>query len=88
VPDKYYKQTQGQLMASGRNWCDFVAGNLNTQSLKVIRVERDETMIKETTDSLPAVDDIVVKFDETGIYKFNSDIIDVETSVDMDIWEN
>lgn len=41
VPDKYMKQIQGQLMASGRKWCDFVAINLNTQKVKIIRVFPD-----------------------------------------------
>lgn len=41
VPDKYMKQIQGQLWASGLKWSDFVAVNLNTKKMKVIRVEAD-----------------------------------------------
>lgn len=41
VPDKYWKQIQGQLWASGRQWCDFVAINLNSKKVVIIRVEPD-----------------------------------------------
>lgn len=42
VPQKWWKQCQGQLWASGRKWCDFIAINLNTQKIKIIRVEPDK----------------------------------------------
>lgn len=42
VPDKHWKQIQGQLFASGRKWCDYVVGNLNTRKFKIIRVLPDE----------------------------------------------
>lgn len=45
VPDKHYKQIQGQLWATGLPWCDYVALNFNTKKFVVIRVERDEEMI-------------------------------------------
>lgn len=41
VPDKWWKQCQGQLWASGRKWCDFVAVNFNTRKLKIIRILPD-----------------------------------------------
>jgi len=41
VPEKHWKQIQGQLWASGRKWCDYIAINLNTKKLKVIRVLPD-----------------------------------------------
>lgn len=42
VPDKWWKQCQGQLWASGKKWCDFVAVNFNTKKIKVIRVLPDK----------------------------------------------
>lgn len=42
IPDKWWKQTQGELWASGRKWCDFVAVNLNTKKIKIIRVLPDK----------------------------------------------
>lgn len=41
VPDKHWKQIQGQLWASGRKWCDYVCVNLNTKKVKIIRVLPD-----------------------------------------------
>lgn len=41
VPDKHWKQIQGQLFASGYDWCDYVALNFNTKQFVVIRVEPD-----------------------------------------------
>lgn len=42
VPEKHWKQIQGQLWASGRKWCDYIAINLNTKKMKVIRVLPDK----------------------------------------------
>lgn len=42
VPDKHWKQIQGQLLASGRKWCDYVVLNLNTKKIKIIRVFANE----------------------------------------------
>lgn len=41
VPDKHWKQIQGQLWASGRKWCDYVCVNLTTKKVAIIRVEPD-----------------------------------------------
>ena len=41
VPDKHWKQIQGQLFASKRAWCDYVAVNLNTKKVVIIRVYPD-----------------------------------------------
>lgn len=41
VPDKHWKQVQGQLWASGFDWCDYIAMNTTTRKLKVIRVLPD-----------------------------------------------
>lgn len=41
VPDKHWKQIQGQLWATGRKWCDYVCMNLNTKKVIIIRVLPD-----------------------------------------------
>lgn len=41
IPDKWWKQCQGQLWASGKKWLDFVAVNFNTDKIKIIRVVPD-----------------------------------------------
>jgi exodeoxyribonuclease (lambda-induced) len=52
VPDAHMLQIQGQLWASGRKWCDYVVGNQHTGKFTVIRVERDEAVIKAIEESL------------------------------------
>lgn len=42
VPDKHWKQIQGQLFASKLPWCDYLAMNFNTKKFVVIRVEADQ----------------------------------------------
>lgn len=52
VQEAHMLQIQGQLWASGRKWCDYVVGNQHTGKFVVIRVERDEAIIKQIEDSL------------------------------------
>lgn len=41
VPDKWQKQIQGELLASGKKWCDFIALNLNTKKIVIVRILPD-----------------------------------------------
>lgn len=52
VPEKHYKQIQGQLWASGRKWCDYVAINLNTRKISIWRVTANADFQKELEESL------------------------------------
>lgn len=53
VHSKYWKQMQGQLWASGRKWVDFVAINLNTRKIYIVRVEPDLEFHKWLELSVP-----------------------------------
>ena len=72
VPTDYQLQIQGQLWATGRKWCDFVAGNLNTSKFKVIRVLPDTETIERIRDSLADLDNIVSEFDTEQLYDFTN----------------
>lgn len=52
VPEKHFLQIQGQLMASGRKWCDYVAFNLNTRKISIWRVLPNEAMHADIKESL------------------------------------
>lgn len=67
VPDKWWKQIQGQLMASGRKWCDFVALNLSTQKIKIIRVEPDKEFFEYLELALEEKL-VVAEFSEDQLY--------------------
>lgn len=41
VPDKHWKQMQGQLWANKRVWCDYVCVNFTSKKLVIIRVYPD-----------------------------------------------
>lgn len=69
VPDKHFKQIQGQIWASGRKWCDYVAINLNTRKIKIVRVERDDEFIQwielTLTEKL-----VAAELDTSNVYDF------------------
>ena len=46
LPKIYEKQVQGQLYVTGAKWCDFMCYHPKLQPL-IIRIERDESIIKE-----------------------------------------
>lgn len=52
VPEKHYKQIQGQLWASGKKWCDYVALNLNTKKISIWRVEPNQEFISGLENSV------------------------------------
>ncbi len=51
LPKIYEKQVQGQLYVTGAKWCDFMCYHPKLKPL-IIRIERDEEMIKEIADKL------------------------------------
>lgn len=51
VPTVYVPQIQGQLMCTGRQWCDFMAFHPDVKPL-IIRVNRDEEMISNIQTKL------------------------------------
>lgn len=73
VIHKHYIQIQGQLWASGRKWCDYVAINLNTRKLKIIRIVPDPAFhaILEEAVVQPLS---VIEFDASGVYDFADEL--------------
>lgn len=53
---EYYTQIQGNLLAAGREWCDFISYDPRCMqaefALKILRVNRDEEFIKRIKDAL------------------------------------
>lgn len=86
VPEDHYLQIQGQLLATGRKWCDYVAGNLNTSKFKVIRVEPDTDTIQRIRDSLSDLDNIVSEFDTEQLYDFTNTPQVEYKPVEEEIW--
>lgn len=59
VPEQYKYQVQGNLMATGRKWCDFISYDPRVQEkqlkIVIIRVERDEEIIKQIQNRIADV---------------------------------
>lgn len=51
LPSIYHWQVYGQMYVTGRQWCDFMAYHPKLKSL-IIRIERDEQIIKELKNKL------------------------------------
>ena len=53
---EYYTQIQGNLLVTGRKWCDFISYDPRCVraefALKILRVDRDEEFIKRIKDAL------------------------------------
>lgn len=52
VPEKHYAQIQGQLWATGWEYIDYVAVNLNTKKVAIIRVTPDKDFIDYLVESV------------------------------------
>jgi putative phage-type endonuclease len=51
LPTAYFQQVQGQLLVTGRKWCDFMSYVRNLKPF-IIRVGRDEEFIKKLEQAL------------------------------------
>jgi hypothetical protein len=69
VIEKHWKQIQGQLYASGRKWCDYIAINLSTQKVKIIRVLPD-TEFHEYLELALLEPLVVAEFSDDELYDF------------------
>lgn len=53
---EYYAQIQGNLLVTGRQWCDFISYNPRCirpeLALKILRVNRDENFIKKAVEAI------------------------------------
>lgn len=54
VPTAHWQQIQGQLWATGREWCDYVALNLTTQKVVILRVTPEPDFHQTIAASLAA----------------------------------
>jgi putative phage-type endonuclease len=54
LPDDYFQQVQGQLMVTGRKWCDFLSYYPGIKPF-LIRVKRDEPFILALREELKQV---------------------------------
>jgi hypothetical protein len=83
VPDKHYKQIQGQLWATGWDYIDYVALNFNTKRFVVIRVEPDTELIDFM--KLSVQEQLVVEpFALDKVHEIKGEIPDVSLGAPID----
>lgn len=83
VPEEHMLQIQGQLWASGKQWCDYVVGNANTQRFVVIRVKRDEEIISRIRDSLKD-GKISVWVSTANVFEFSEQPMSLSLNIDKE----
>lgn len=83
VPDKHYKQIQGQLWATGLDKAWYVALNFNTKSFVIIEVERDEELIDFMKESVQE-QLVVEKFSTDFVYQIQGEIPEVALGAPID----
>jgi hypothetical protein len=69
VPEKHWRQIQGCLYASKAEWEDYVAINLNTKKIKIIRVYPDQEFFEYLALSLQE-SLVVAEFPTDGVFDF------------------
>lgn len=77
IPIGHELQTQSQLMASGLDWVDYIVVNLKTRAYFILRVNRNNKLIKRIYErlheplNLPVLKDVGVKqFDDNMLREF------------------
>lgn len=80
IPIGHELQTQGQMLASGWDWVDYIVVNLKTRAYFILRVKRNNKLINRIYErlheplNLPTLKDVGVKqFDENLLYEFMGD---------------
>lgn len=83
VHSKFWKQIQGQLRASGRKYCWFVAINTNTKKVYITRVERDEAFMEWLDLNLTEIiSDETKAFETKNVFDFRDEAPEVSESSD------
>lgn len=78
---EHYYQIQGNLRLSGRKWWDYVAANGNTGRFIVIRVERDEELIKQIDSVVREVEN-VEPLQADSVFEFTGNVPQVQAEGD------
>lgn len=90
IPIEHELQTQSQLMASGLDWVDYIVVNLKTKAYFILRIKRNNRLIKRIYErlheplDLPELKDVGVKrFDENMLqsYMGNNNLIEEDTVI-------
>ncbi len=74
IPVGHELQTQGQMLATGWDWVDYIVVNLKTRAYFIIRVDRNNKLIKRIYERLHQPLDLPVLKD-VGVKRFDEDLL-------------
>ena len=74
IPLAHELQVQGQLMASGYDWVDYIAVNLKTKSYFIKRIKRNNKLIQRIYERLHEPLNLP-ELDGTGVKQFDGDLL-------------
>jgi len=68
------RQTQAQMMASGLDWVDYIVVNIKTQAYFILRVHRNNKLIKRIYERLHEPLDLP-ELEDLGVKRFDLDLM-------------
>lgn len=80
--NEHYDQMQGQMWAAGWDFVDYVAGNGNTGKFYVLRINRNETRIKEIQEEGESVL-AIAPMDTEGVHDFTGNAPKSDTNEEI-----
>lgn len=75
IPIEHERQTQGQMMATGWDWVDYIVVNLKTRAYFILRIKRNDKLIQRIYErlheplNLPELKDV-------GVKRFDDDMLE------------
>ena len=74
IPVEHELQVQGQLMATGADWVDYIVVNIKTKSYFIKRIHRNNKLIQRIYDRLHEPLDLP-ELDGAGVKKFDEEML-------------
>lgn len=74
VPIPHELQTQGQMMATGWDWVDYIVVNLKTRAYFIVRVKRNNKLIQRIYERLHEPLDLP-ELKDVGVKRFDEDLL-------------
>lgn len=87
IPHKHELQVQGQMMASGVDWVDYIVVNLKTQHYIIIRIKRNDELIKQIYERLHEPLDLP-ELSDLGVKSFDPELLTQYMNNNQGITEN
>lgn len=75
IPIGHELQTQSQLMASGLDWVDYIVVNLKTKAYFILRIKRNNKLIKRIYERLHEPLDLP-ELKDVGVKRFDNGMLD------------